>query len=96
MDWEGVEQSEQFEELEATRRRVVLPLLGLFVVWFGGFLVLTAYARDFMAKDIYRGFTVAYAVAFSIVVMTWLIAFIYIRSARSSLDPQIDRLDLDR
>jgi uncharacterized membrane protein (DUF485 family) len=94
VDWEGVEQSEQFQELTATRRRVVLPLLGLFVVWFGGFLVLTAYARDFMAKDIYRGFTVAYAVAFSIVVMTWLIAFIYIRSARSSVDPQIDRLDL--
>jgi uncharacterized membrane protein (DUF485 family) len=94
VDWEGVEQSEQFKELEATRRRLVLPLLGLFVVWFGGFLVLTAYARDFMAKDIYRGFTVAYAAAFSVVVMTWLIAFIYIRSARSSLDPQIDRLDL--
>ena len=94
MDWEGVEQSEQFQELTATRRRVVLPLLGLFVVWFGGFLVLTAYARDFMAKDIYRGFTVAYAVAFSIVVMTWLIAFIYIRSARSGVDAQIDRLDL--
>jgi uncharacterized membrane protein (DUF485 family) len=96
VDWEGVEQSEQFQELEATRRRVVLPLLGLFVVWFGGFLALTAYARDFMAKDIYRGFTVAYAVAFSIVVMTWLIAFIYIRSARSTVDPQIDRLDLER
>jgi uncharacterized membrane protein (DUF485 family) len=89
-----VEQSEQFQELEATRRRVVLPLLGLFVVWFGGFLVLTAYARDFLAKDIYRGFTVAYLLAFSIVVMTWLIAFIYIRSARASLDPRVDRMDL--
>jgi uncharacterized membrane protein (DUF485 family) len=95
-DWEAVERSDGFVDLERTRKRIVVPGLAVFVVWFGSFLICAAYARGFMAKDIYRGFTVAYAVAFSIVVMTWLIAFVYIRSARSSVDPQIDRLDLDR
>jgi uncharacterized membrane protein (DUF485 family) len=94
MDWDRVEGSEEFHELTATRRRIVAPLLGLFVVWFGGFLVLSAYARGFMAETIYRGFTVAYATALSLVLMTWLIAFIYIRTARSSVDPRIERLDL--
>jgi uncharacterized membrane protein (DUF485 family) len=94
VDWEQVERSEQFQELAATRRRVVLPLLIVFVVWYGGFLVLTAYARDFMAETIYRGFTVAYAAAFSVIVMTWLVAFIYIRATRSGVDPQVERMDL--
>jgi uncharacterized membrane protein (DUF485 family) len=94
VDWEQVERSEQFQDLAATRRRVVLPLLIVFVVWYGGFLVLTAYARDFMAETIYRGFTVAYAAAFSLIVMTWLVAFIYIRATRSSVDPQVERMDL--
>jgi uncharacterized membrane protein (DUF485 family) len=94
VDWEQVEQSEAFQDLAATRRRVVGPLLVLFVVWYGGFLLLTAYARDFMAETIYRGFTVAYAAAFSLIVMTWLVAFIYIRATRASVDPKVERLDL--
>jgi uncharacterized membrane protein (DUF485 family) len=94
VDWDRVEESEQFQELAARRRRVVRPLLIVFVVWYGGFLVLTAYARDFMAETIYRGFTVAYAAAFSLIVMTWLLAFIYVRSARTSIDPHVDRIDL--
>jgi uncharacterized membrane protein (DUF485 family) len=94
VDWERVEQSGEFQELAATRRRVVGPLLVVFVVWYGGFLLLTAYARDFMAETIYRGFTVAYAAAFSLIVMTWLVAFIYIRATRSSVDPKVERLDL--
>jgi uncharacterized membrane protein (DUF485 family) len=94
MDWDRVEGSEEFHELTAARRRIVAPLLVLFVVWFGGFLVLAAYARGFMAETIYRGFTVAYAAALSLVLMTWLIAFIYLRAASSSIDPRIERLDL--
>ncbi len=94
MDWHRVEGSEEFHEVTAARRRVVTPLLILFLVWFGGFLVLAAYARGLMAETIYRGFTVAYAAALSLVLMTWLIAFIYIRTTRSTVDPKIERLDL--
>jgi uncharacterized membrane protein (DUF485 family) len=94
MDWDRVERSDEFREVTAARKRVVTPLLALFVVWYGGFLVLAAYARGFMAESIHRGFTVAYALALSLVLMTWLIAFIYLRAARKTIDPRIDRLDL--
>jgi uncharacterized membrane protein (DUF485 family) len=87
-DWDAVERSDGFVELERTRKRLVIPGLAVFVVWFGGFLICAAYARDFMAKDIYRGFTVAYAFALSLIVMTWLIAWLYIRAARTQLDPR--------
>jgi uncharacterized membrane protein (DUF485 family) len=94
MDWDTVERSGEFREVTAARRRVVTPLLVLFVVWYGGFLMLAAFARGFMAESIYKGFTVAYALALSIVLMTWLIAFIYLRAARTTIDPRIERLDL--
>jgi uncharacterized membrane protein (DUF485 family) len=94
MDWDRVERSDEFQALAGARRRVVAPLLALFVVWYGGFLVLAAYARGFMAETIYRGFTVAYAAALSLVLMTWLIAFLYLRAARRTIDPHIDRVNL--
>jgi uncharacterized membrane protein (DUF485 family) len=87
-DWEAVERSDGFVDLERTRKRIVVPGLAVFVVWFGSFLICAAYARGFMAKDIYRGFTVAYAYALSLILMTWLIAWIYIRAARTQLDPR--------
>jgi uncharacterized membrane protein (DUF485 family) len=86
-DWDAVEQSPEFAELTRRRRRIAVVGMSVFGVWFGGFLVLTAWARDFMAESIYRGFTVAYALALSLIVMTWLIAFFYIRAARTQLDP---------
>jgi uncharacterized membrane protein (DUF485 family) len=94
VDWREVEQSEEFRQVAARRRRVVQPLLIVFVLWFGTFIVLTGYARGFMAEEIYRGFTVAYAAAFSLIVMTWLLAFLYLRASRSSVDPHVEDLDL--
>ena len=94
VDWRAVEQSEEFQDVAARRRRVVRPLLIVFVLWFGAFLVLTAYARDFMGETIYRGFTVAYLAAFSLIVMTWLLAFLYLRATRSRVDPHVDNLEL--
>jgi uncharacterized membrane protein (DUF485 family) len=89
-DWDGIEQSEEFAELTAARRRVVVPLLGAWVVWFGGYLVLTAYAHGFMGESIYRGFTVGYLLALSQIAMAWLLAFIYIRAANRTIEPLAD------
>ena len=89
-DWRAVEESPELEQLTESRRRVVIPLLAVFVVWYGGFLILTAYAHSFMGKSIYRGFTVGYALALSLIVMTWLLAWLYIRAANTRLEPLRD------
>jgi uncharacterized membrane protein (DUF485 family) len=90
-DWQGIEESPEFEALTTARRRVVVPLLALFVVWFGGYLILTAYAHHFMGESIYRGFTVGYLLALSQIAMAWLIAFIYLRAATRTIEPLGDR-----
>jgi uncharacterized membrane protein (DUF485 family) len=90
-DWDAIEQSPEFQELSAKRRRLVTPLLAVFVLWYGTFLVLTAYAHSFMGESIYRGVTVGYLLALSLIPMTWAISWIYIRGANRTLDPLSER-----
>jgi uncharacterized membrane protein (DUF485 family) len=86
-DWERVENSAQFKALVAQRRRVIVPCLAVFVLAFGTFVALSAWARHFMARQITTGFTVAYAFALGLIVMTWLLALIYIRASNARIDP---------
>lgn len=90
-DWEAVEGSAEFGELASARRRLVVPLLAVFVVWFGGYLLLTAYAHSFMGESIYRGFTVGYLLALSQIAMAWILAWIYIRAASGRIEPLRER-----
>src|SRR3954471_17054884 len=93
-DWDAIERSPDFQELSGRRRKLVTPLLAVFVVWYGGFLILTAYAHSFMGGSIYRGFPVGYLLALSLIPMTWAIAWIYIRGANRDLQPLSDRLEV--
>jgi uncharacterized membrane protein (DUF485 family) len=86
-DWKRVESSPEFGRLVAARRRVVVPCLIVFVLVFGTFTVLAAWEHHFMARKIVSGFTVAYAFALGLIVMTWLVAFIYSRASNSRIDP---------
>jgi uncharacterized membrane protein (DUF485 family) len=95
-NWEAIESSPEFQELSARRRKLVTPLLAVFVVWYGGFLILTAYAHSFMGESIYRGITVGYLLALSLIPMTWAIAWLYIRGANRDLQPLSDRMEGER
>lgn len=86
-DWREVEASEEFRALAAARRRFVVPALVVFVAWFGGFLLLAAYARDFMGKTPIGDISWAYLIALSLIVMTWAIAFAYVRFSERTLAP---------
>jgi uncharacterized membrane protein (DUF485 family) len=69
-----------------------VPALAVFVVWFGGFLLLTAYARDFMSKTPIGSLSWAYLLALSLIVMTWLIAWLYLRWSDRRLAPLAERM----
>jgi uncharacterized membrane protein (DUF485 family) len=89
-DWDALERSPEFEQLVASRRRFVVPALTVFVVWFGGFLILTGYARDFMGEKVIGNFTWAYVLALSLIVMTWAIAWLYLRFSEGTLVPLVE------
>ena len=62
-------------------------------VWFGGFILLTAYARDFMSRTPIGSLSWAYILALSLVVMTWPIAWMYLRWCDRHLAPLAERLN---
>ncbi|MEN3280972.1 MAG: hypothetical protein V7607_2112 [Solirubrobacteraceae bacterium] len=75
-----------------TRRRFVIPALIVFIAWFGGFLGLTAYARDFMRRTPIGSVSWAYILALSLIAMTWAIAWSYLRFSERHLAPLAERM----
>lgn len=87
IDWEAAENSPEFKELIKKRRAFVLPATIFFFVWYFGFVLLAAYAEDFMATRLIDGFTLGYALALTQFIMTWGLSYAYIRKADRDFDP---------
>jgi uncharacterized membrane protein (DUF485 family) len=87
IDWAAAESSPEFKELTRRRRSFVIPALGFVFFWYFGFIALAGYAPDFMGESIYQGFTVGYLLALSQFVMTWVLAWLYLRRADRVFDP---------
>jgi len=87
IDWEAIEASSEFQELERTRRSFVLPATIFFLAWYMGFVVLAAYAEDFMSERVYQGLTVGYCLALTQFVMVLVLGIMYLRRADKVYDP---------
>ena len=91
VDWNAVEQSPEFKELVAARRRFVLPATIFFLSWYIGFILLTGYAPDFMADSVYEGLTVGYCLALTQFVMVGVLGIMYLRRAERVYDPLAEK-----
>ncbi len=87
IDWKAVEQSPEFKELIAARRRFVLPATIFYLAWYIGFILLAGYAPDFMAESVYEGLTVGYCLALTQFVMVFTLGYLYLRRADTVYDP---------
>jgi uncharacterized membrane protein (DUF485 family) len=87
VDWEAIERSPEFQELVRRRRRFVIPCTVFFLSWYMGFILLTAYAEDFMGERIYQGLTVGYCLALTQFVMVAVLGLWYLRKADREFDP---------
>src|SRR5215207_8211299 len=91
IDWEAIERSPEFQELVHRRRRFVIPCTIFFLSWYLGFILLTAYASDFMGERVYEGLTVGYCLALTQFVMVLVLGLWYLRKADSDFDPLAER-----
>lgn len=87
IDWAAAAESPEFHELQRRKRSFVVPGLAFVFVWYFGFIALAGYAPDFMGERLIEGFTVGYALALSQFVMTWVLAWMYLRRADRVFDP---------
>ena len=86
VDWQRIERSSEFNELVARRRRFLWPAS---IVTFGGFavyLLLATFADGLMGTEV-AGVPVAWLVAMTQVLLTWAVAWVYLRTADRSFAP---------
>ena len=91
VDWEEIERSPEFQELVKKRKAFVLPGTIFFLAWYMGFILLVAYAEDFMARSVYEGLTVGYCLALTQFVMVLVLGLLYLRKSDKEFDPLAEK-----
>jgi uncharacterized membrane protein (DUF485 family) len=91
IDWEAIEPSPEFQELVHRRRSFVIPCTIFFLSWYLGFILLCAYAPDFMGERVYQGLTVGYCLALTQFAMVFGLGLWYLRKADREFDPLAER-----
>ena len=91
VDWEAIERSPEFQELVHRRRSFVIPCTIFFLSWYLGFILLCAYAPDFMGERVYQGLTVGYCLALTQFAMVFGLGLWYLRKADRVFDPLAER-----
>jgi uncharacterized membrane protein (DUF485 family) len=91
IDWDAIERSPEFQELVTTRRRFVIPCTVFFLTWYMVFIIVCAYAPDFMGESVYEGLTVGYVYALTQFVMVFTLGVWYLRKSDREFDPLRER-----
>jgi uncharacterized membrane protein (DUF485 family) len=92
IDWAAAARTPEFRELVHRRKRFVLPATVFFLAWYLGFIALAGYAPEFMGNEFLAdGLTVGYMLALSQFVMTWGLAWLYLRKSDREFDPLAER-----
>lgn len=87
-----VQRSAEFGRLRKNLRGFVFPMTAAFFLWYALYVLLSAYARDFMAVKIFGHVNVALVLGLLQFVSTFVIAWVYARYADRNLDPLADKI----
>ncbi|RDH78914.1 DUF485 domain-containing protein [Mycolicibacterium moriokaense] len=88
----AAQQSAEFQELRTKLRRFVFPMTAFFLVWYGLYVVLGAFAADFMATKVFGNINIGLLLGLGQFVTTFVITGLYVRFANSELDPRAEAI----
>jgi uncharacterized membrane protein (DUF485 family) len=91
-DYQRVQRSDEFQDLRRRFRRFVFPMTAFFLVWYLLYVLLAAYAHDFMSTRVTGNITVGLLFGLGQFVSTFAITMIYARWANRRQDDVADRL----
>lgn len=91
-DFGAIQTSEEFLQLKRRVTRFILPAMLLFLAWYVTFVLLSAYAGDFMSTPLFGTVNVGLTMGFLQFVTTIIITMAYARYSKKKLDPQVDRV----
>jgi uncharacterized membrane protein (DUF485 family) len=87
-----VQRSEEFGALRKALRGFVFPMTVAFFLWYALYVILSAYARDFMGVKLVGNINIALVFGLLQFASTFLIAWFYARYAGRRLDPVAERI----
>ena len=88
----AVQESPEFLELRSKLRRFVFPMTAFFLVWYGLYVVLGAFATDFMATPVFGNVNVGLLLGLGQFITTFVITGLYVRFANKELDPRAEAI----
>jgi len=88
----AVQQSDEFAGLRRKLRNFVFPMTVAFFLWYALYVLLSAYARGFMAVKLVGNINIALLLGLLQFVSTFTIAWYYSRYAARELDPIADKI----
>lgn len=91
----AVQQSPEFQDLRNKLRRFVFPMTAFFLVWYGLYVVLGAFATDFMATKVFGNINVGLLLGVGQFVTTFVITGLYVRFANTELDPRAEAIRVE-
>lgn len=86
-EFSAVAASEEFLELKRRFKSFAFPLSAAFLIWYFAYVLLSVYARDFMATPIFGNLNLGMILGLLQFVTTFVITALYIRHANKNLDP---------
>jgi uncharacterized membrane protein (DUF485 family) len=86
------QQSADFARLRSALRRHAFSWTIAFFAWYALYVLLSAYARDFMGTVLFGNINVAFVFGLLQFVTTFLIAWNYSRYANKHVDPTADKI----
>jgi len=82
IDWNTVAHDQHFTALLQQKRRVIIPLTILFIVYYFGFLILVGYFPALVEASVIGQINIAYLFALSQFILAWIIVYLYVRQAK--------------
>jgi uncharacterized membrane protein (DUF485 family) len=84
--WESTQNSAEFQALRRKFRNFAFPLTVAFLVWYFGYILLTAFAREWVATKVIGNINIAFIMGVLQFVSTFVIAWLYERHSSKHLD----------
>jgi uncharacterized membrane protein (DUF485 family) len=91
-DYAAIRSHPDFVRVRRRLTRFIFPMSGLFLAWYLTYVLLAAYAPEFMATKAFGSVTVGLLLGLSQFVTTVVIMLCYARFSRSKVDPKISEL----
>lgn len=90
--FQAIQASPEFQDLRTKLRRFIFPMTAFFLIWYFTYVMLGAFAHDFMAIKVVGDINVGLIIGLGQFVTTFLITALYVKFANREIDPRAEAI----